>query len=269
MKEKKMNAELKKELLDIVENNTDELIQNWISYFDENEKNDEYRHYDDFLGFFEECIEADLNPNSDEAEALKHFLNKLKDIIGEERFFNFENSIYTSFLKFPIFNLMQKRGLFTYENIEPITKFFEAVTSSLIIELIKNNRTIQESSIKELEEREAPISEIWDGVLMVSIVGTLDSQRVLQIIDKVLAYLEQSNFSDVIVDISAIFDVNSEVTNQLMKLNNSIHFMGVNAYITGITANIAKSLTHLDINLGDIKTYSNTKNALKEILGNR
>jgi anti-anti-sigma regulatory factor len=199
--------------------------------------------------------------------ALRHFLSKIKDIIGEDNFFHFQDSIYICFLKLPILKLLEKYGLLSYENIESITHFFETLTSSLVTELIASNKANQESSAKELEEREAPISEIWDGVLMVSIVGTLDSQRVLQIIDKVLTHLEGSNVTDVIIDISAIFDVNSEVTNQIMKLNNSIHFMGVNAYLSGITANIAKSLTHLDISLGDIKTYSSTKKALKEILG--
>jgi anti-anti-sigma regulatory factor len=261
-----MNEELKKALLDIVKNHTDELIQEWINYFDEDQRDDEYRHYDDFLGFFEECVETGLDPKSDEAEALKHFLTKLKDIIGEYEFFHFHGSIYSCFLKFPILKLMEKRKLLTYENIKPITYFFETLTSSLIIDLLKKSKEFEEASMKELAEREAPISEIWDGVLMLSIVGTLDSQRVLQIIDKILYELEHKNFTDVIVDISAIFDVNSEVSKQLIKLNNAIHFMGAKSYLTGITANIAKSLTHLDINLGDIKTYLTTKKALKDIL---
>jgi rsbT co-antagonist protein RsbR len=261
-----MNEEFKKNLLKLIQDYSEELIHEWISYSSKTDKDDEYRHYDDFLGFFEECVEADLNPESDETLALKHFLIKVKEIIGETSFFNFKGSIYTCCLKYPILKLLEKKGLFEFNNIRTISSFFENITSSLIMDLIENNKNIQESSIKELEEREAPISEIWDGVLMVSIVGTLDSQRVLKIIDKVLNYLENADFSDVIIDISAIFDVNSEVTNQLMKLNNSVHFMGTNVYVTGITANIAKSLTHLDINLGDIKTYSNTKKALKYIL---
>jgi anti-anti-sigma regulatory factor len=262
-----MNSEFKQKLIEILQNNSEELIHEWINYFDDENKDDEYRHYDDFLGFFEECVEADLNPNSEETLALRHFLSKIKDIIGEDDFFHFQDSIYTCFLKLPILKLLEKYGLLSYENIESITHFFETLTSSLVTELMASNKADQESSAKELEEREAPISEIWDGVLMVSIVGTLDSQRVLQIIDKVLARLEGSNVTDVIIDISAIFDVNSEVTNQIMKLNNSIHFMGVQSYLSGITANIAKSLTHLDISFGEIKTYSSTKKALKEILG--
>lgn len=264
-----MNEELKMALLDVIKNDSEALINEWINYFDKNQKDDEYRHYDDFLGFFEECVEADLDIKSEEADAMKHFLEKLKDIVGENEFFNFNNSVYTCFLKFPLFKLLEQRDLFNYKNVTPITQFFEALTSSLIINLLSHNKKIQETSMQELADREAPINEVWDGIVMVSVVGTLDSQRVLQIIDKVLHHLEQTNSAHVIVDVGAIFDVNSEVANQLMKLNNAIHFMGSRVYLAGITASIAKSLTHLDINLGDIKTYSTAKKAMEEILGKK
>ena len=262
-----MTQEFKEKLLEVVRNNSEEMIAEWLQFFkDSDQKDDEHRHYDDFLGFFEECVEEGLDGNSDTTQALQHFLLKIKEIIGEDAFFNFQGSVYTCFLKFPIFKLLEKKALFTAENIIPITRFFEAITSHIIIDMVSKSKLFQNSSIQELTEREAPMSEIWEGVFMVSIVGTLDSQRILEIIDKVLLYLEQHGSKHVIVDISAIFDVNSEVTSQLMKLNNAIHFMGAKAYITGVTANIAKSLTHLDISLEDIKTYATTKQALQEIV---
>ena len=61
--------------------------------------------------------------------------------------------------------------------------------------------------------------------------------------------------------------MNSEVARQIIKLNNAIHYMGSTAYLTGITPAIAKSLTHLDINLGDIKTFSTTQKAMEAIIG--
>ena len=258
-----------KEILkDIIQNDTENLIQYWIELFSEDEKDEEYRYYDDFLGFFEECIESDLDPNSPEAEALKHFLEKIIEIKGEDKFFNFKNSVYTCYLKFPILRRLEDKGYFHYEVVSKITSFFESLTSKIIIDILKRNREIQEGALEELEEREAPISEIWDGVIMVSIVGTLDSNRVLKIIDKVLDRLEKSNIDHVIVDIGAIYDVNSEVSRQIIKLNNAVHFMGAHIYLTGITPSIAKSLTHLDINLGDVKTFSTTKRAMEYILGN-
>jgi len=260
----------KDKLLEIVKNESEELITEWLKYFeDSNTKDEQYRYYEDFLGFFEECIEENLDPKSDSAKAMIHFLLKIKDLISEEEFFNFNNSIYTCYLKFPIYKILAKENLFTFEYITPITNFFESLTSHIILDLIKTNRTSQEASLKELEAREAPMSEILDDVLMVSIVGTLDSQRVLEIMDKVLQNLENRKIDHVIIDIGAIFDVNTEVTNQIIKLNKSIHYMGAKVYITGVTANIAKSLTHLDINLGDIRTFSTTKQAVYKILKNK
>jgi len=260
--------ELKSILQDIIQNESEELIGYWLENFEDGEKDDEYRYYDDFLGFFEECVEVNLDVNSAETDALLHFLSKLAELQGEERFFNFkDNVVYTSYLKFPILKKLEEKNAFKYEMVSKVTTFFESLTSKIIVELLTKNREIQKSAMDELEEREAPISEIWNGVIMLSIVGTLDSNRVLKIIDKVLERLAQNDIENVIVDIGAIYDVNSEVSRQIIKLNNSVNFMGSNIYLTGITPSIAKSLTHLDINLGDIKTFSTTKKAMEYILG--
>jgi len=264
-----MTDNFKSSLLNILQNNSEQLISEWLHYFEDNQKDDEYRHYDDFLGFFEECVESGLDASSDEAEALKHFLVKINDIIGEDTFFHFNNSVYTCFLKFPILKLLEENKLFNLENVAPITKFFESLTSQLIVTMLQANKHHQITTTQELSEREAPISEIWEGVLMVSIVGTLDSHRILQIIDKVMHEIEKKEYSNVVVDISAIFDMNSEVANQIIKLNNTIHYMGVKPYITGVTGNIAKSLTHLNISLGDVHTYATTKKVMKKILKKR
>ena len=259
--------EYKKILKEIIENESEDLIQYWIELFPDEEKDDEYRYYDDFLSFFEECVEADLIPNSPEAEALKHFLKKLIEIKGEDKFFNFRDSVYTCYLKFPILKKLDEKNMFKFDIASKITSFFESLTSKIIIELLQKNKEMHQNTLEELEERDAPISEIWDGVIMVSIVGTLDSNRVLKIIDKVLDKLDKSNVEHVIVDIGSIYDVNSEVSRQIIKLNNAVHFMGANVYLTGITPAIAKSLTHLDINLGDIKTFITTKKAMEYIIG--
>lgn len=260
--------DLKKILKELIENESEALVQEWGAMFeDDEEREEEYRYYDDFLGFFEECVEADLDPDSQEAQALIYFLIKLEEMRGEERFFHFKKSVYTCYLKFPILKKLEEKGYFTYEIVAKITAFFESITSRIIISLLSKNREIQQSTLAELEEREAPISEIWSGVIMVSIVGTLDSHRVLKIIDKVLSRLDKSEIEYVIVDIGSIYDINSEVSRQIIKLNNAVHFMGAKVYLTGITPAIAKSLTHLDIHLGEIRTFSTTKKALEHIIG--
>jgi rsbT co-antagonist protein RsbR len=263
-----MKMEDKKILIDIIENEAEDLKKEWISLFDDEEKDEEARYYEDFLGFFEECVESDLDPNSAESEALVHFLMKVVELKGEEKFFNFRDSVYTCYLKFPILKKLEEKRRFHYELVSQITKFFEAVTSKIIISILKSNREMQKITMQELEERDAPISQVWKDILMVSIVGTLDSHRVLKILDKILNRLEKSEIEHVIIDIGSIYDINSEVARQLIKLNNAIHYMGSNAYLSGITPSIAKSLTHLDVKLGDIKTFSTTYKAMEKIIGN-
>ena len=260
-----MTQEIKQQIQDVITNNSAQLVAEWSQFFSENEKEVQSRYYDDFLGFFEECLEDDLNVKSDSAQTMAMFLTKLYEILGEEYFFNFKDSVYTCFMKFPIFAVLDQKGKFHYPIAQVLTSFFESMTSRMVINIVQKNRELVRSTSFELEEREAPMSEIFDGVLMVTLVGTLDSNRILKIIDKVLKHLEEENIAHVIVEINAIFDMNSEIAQQIIKLNNAIHFMGSNSYISGVNANIAKSLTHLGISLGDVKTYRTTKAAMKNI----
>ena len=262
-----MDKEFKKELLNMIENKSEDLIQSWIELFNSDEDKDiQHRYYDDFLGFFEECIESDLFIDSEEYNATVSFLIKLADIIGHEKFFRFRHCHYLAYMSIPIIKELENTKYFRSEYIKKISIFFESITSRIMMDIINDKKEFEVASAIELEEREAPLSEIWDGILMVSIVGTLDSNRILKIIDKILERLESGDICHVIIDISAIFDMNSEVANQILKLNHAIKFMGVSSYLTGISKNIAKSLTHLDISLGDIKTFNKTKVAVHSII---
>lgn len=260
-----MTEEIKQQIHQVIKNNSSELIEEWAQFFSESEQEIQSRYYDDFLGFFEECLEDDLNVTSDSAQTMAMFLENLYGILGEEYFFNFKNSVYTCYMKFPLFAILDRKGEFHYLIAKLLSSFFESMTSRMIINIVKKNQEIVRSTSFELEEREAPMSEIFDGVLMVTLVGTLDSNRILKIIDKVLKHLEEGNIAHVIVEINAIFDMNSEIAQQIIKLNNAIHFMGSYSYISGVNSNIAKSLTHLGISLGDVKTYRTTKAAMKSI----
>lgn len=258
--------ELLTPIVDIIRLERSVLIQSWIESFSPEERESEMRYYADFLSFFEECLQSDLDPMSDEAVALTNFLKKVAEIRGEERFYSFRNSVYTCYLKFPLFKALDNKGMFHYEVAAKMTAFFESLTSRLIFNVLQENSRIQQASAAELSEREAPISEIWKGILLVSIVGTLDSNRVIQVIDKILGTLERLESEHVIIDINAIFDVNTEVANQLRKLYSAIAMMGSQAYLTGISKNIAKAMTHLDLSIGEVKTFRSTRQAVEFIL---
>jgi len=249
----------------IIATHRNELIEWWLTYFPEEEHEAERRYYADFLSFLDECFHSDLDPNSDEALALSHFMEKLAEIKGDD-FYRFRNSVYTCYLKFPIYRLLDQEGVFHFELATRLTAFFESLTSRLIFEVLTRKNEVLRASESELAEREAPISEIWKGVLIVSIVGTLDSNRVITIIDKVLTAIEQHAAETVIIDVGAIFDINTEVANQLRKLYTAVALMGAKAILVGIKKNIAKAMSHLDISIGEIATYRTARQALEWII---
>ncbi|MEA1892656.1 MAG: STAS domain-containing protein [Campylobacterota bacterium] len=261
-----MDKEFKEELQRILRERNENLIEDWLTLFNRDEIDKQHRYYDDFLGFFEECLERDLFVDTDEYNATVQFLIKLVDVIGQEEFFHFRHCHYLAYMPFPILRELEHSGNLNTENTKKILIFFESITSKIMLNILNDKKEFEKASITELEEREAPLSEILDGILMVSIVGTLDSSRILKIIDKILDRLEEGDIEHVVIDISAIFDMNSEVANQILKLNNAVTFMGVDAYLSGISKNIAKSLTHLGISLGDIQTFQKTKSAVAAIL---
>jgi anti-anti-sigma regulatory factor len=249
----------------IIEEDFNLLVEYWLDYFNENEKEAQRRYYSDFLSFFEECIDNELNREDESFEVLIKFLEKLMEIVGDREFFHFRHSIYSSYLKYPILRRLKEKDKFDFILVAKITSFFDTLSSRLIIAHINKTTDLVKGMEEELEIRESAVSEISDGVLLTVIVGLLDSDRVMKIIDKILDKIEQLETKAVIIDITHIEDMNSEIANQLIKLKNSIHFMGVEAIISGINKNVAKRLTHLQINLGEMKTFRNIKDALKAI----
>ncbi len=253
-------------LKQIIQEDKSALIEEWVTYFEPEERPAQARYYADFLSFFEECLESGLAVDSEEARALSHFMQKLAEILGDKRFFNFRSSVYTCYLKFPLMKQLEARGAFCFAIARRMTSFFESLTSRLVLHYVESRERAEAAAAKELQAREAPISEIWDGVLLVAIVGTLDSQRVIEIMDKVLSAVESTRAREVILDVGSIHDINTEVALQLQRLNHAIAFMGARAHLAGINKNIAKVMAQLDITVGEMATFRTVRQALESLV---
>lgn len=260
-----IDTEFRTFLHTMLAHNTQDLIHYWLIFFEEEEQEVQHRYYADFLSFFGECVTDDLQLHTASSQSLFNFMVRLSELIGEETFYNFKNSVYTCYLKFPIFQLMEEKKVFNFKNIATLTAFFESLTSRVMLVYIHKKKQIEEKAAKELKEREAPMSIIGIGILMVSIVGTLNSQRVSVMIDRVLEKIEKEHIKHVIIDINALSEIDIEVTQQLIKLSKAMSFMGTRSYLAGVTKNVAKHFTYMEVNLGDVRPYSSTKDALDEI----
>lgn len=116
----------------------------------------------------------------------------------------------------------------------------------------------------ELKQTSTPITSIWDGVLTLPIIGTLDSQRTLVVMERLLTKIETDRARAVVMDVTGVQTVDSQVAHHLIQMTRAVRLMGAHAILTGIRPDIARALTSLDIELTDVTTRATLSDGLKE-----
>jgi rsbT co-antagonist protein RsbR len=115
----------------------------------------------------------------------------------------------------------------------------------------------------DAEETLLPVLKVWEGILAVPVIGTLDSARAETITDNLLREIARIDSAVVIVDISGVPAVDSTVANHLLRTGTAIRLMGGTYIVSGIRPEIAQSITHAGIDLTGVVTKSTMANALK------
>lgn len=122
-------------------------------------------------------------------------------------------------------------------------------------------RVKEESKLLEMA---TPITELWDGILLLPLVGLVTTQRALNLIHLVLKKIADSQAKVFILDISGVSNVDTAVANHFIKLSKSTKLMGCNCTISGISPAIAQTMIELGIQIEDISTTSSMKDALEK-----
>ncbi|MHB1566035.1 MAG: STAS domain-containing protein [Acidiferrobacter sp.] len=143
------------------------------------------------------------------------------------------------------------------------TLFNEVMLSVFHTYLHEREQTIKAQQ-EELKRTSTPITSIWDGVLTLPIIGTLDSSRTLVIMEKLLTRIETDRTRAVVMDVTGVQTVDSQVSHHLIQMTRAIRLMGATAILTGIRPDIARALTSLNIELTDVTTRATLSDGLKE-----
>lgn len=116
---------------------------------------------------------------------------------------------------------------------------------------------------EEILELSSPVVQIWDGVLAVPLIGTLDSYRTQQVTETILEAVVHTRSEQVILDITGVPTVDTQVAHHLLKTVAALRLMGAEAIISGIRPQIAQTMVHLGVDLGQVVTKARLSDALK------
>lgn len=128
---------------------------------------------------------------------------------------------------------------------------------------IKGREEVINRQYSEINEISTPVIKVWDGVLALPIIGTIDSSRTQIVMESLLQEIVESGCSIAILDISGVPTVDSLVAQHLIKTVKATRLMGAECIISGIKPEIAQTIVHLGIDLGEVQTKSSLAGALK------
>lgn len=148
----------------------------------------------------------------------------------------------------PLLRLVDELGLFTFET-------FAAARESIISE-----------QAEQLLELSTPVVKLWEGIVAVPLVGTLDSARTQVVMEKLLNTLVETGSTQAIIDITGVPAVDTQVAQHLLRTVVAARLMGAECTISGIRPQIAQTVVALGIEFGDIRTRATLADALVDAL---
>jgi rsbT co-antagonist protein RsbR len=115
---------------------------------------------------------------------------------------------------------------------------------------------------EELLELSTPVIKLWEGVLAVPMIGTLDSARTQLVMESLLQRIVEHGAEIAIIDITGVPTVDTLVAQHLLKTVTAIRLMGADCIISGVRPQIAQTIVHLGVDLQGVTTKANLADAL-------
>ncbi|MGZ4788562.1 MAG: STAS domain-containing protein [Terriglobales bacterium] len=114
---------------------------------------------------------------------------------------------------------------------------------------------------QEMLELSTPVVKLWEGILALPLIGTLDSARTQIVMETLLQKIVETGSSVAIIDITGVPTVDTLVAQHLIKTVTAARLMGADCIISGIRPQIAQTIVHLGVGLGDVTTKASLADA--------
>lgn len=149
-----------------------------------------------------------------------------------------------------------------FEESSKINRIMDDLSIVTFETFIKGREEVILRQTDEIAEISTPVIRVWDGILALPIIGTLDSQRTQVVMENLLQEIVETGSSIAILDISGVPAVDSLVAQHLIKTVSATRLMGAECIISGIRPEIAQTVVHLGIDLSNIITKASLASAL-------
>lgn len=210
-------------------------------------------------------------PESSDFEGILEILSGISISRARQGFSPRETGAFVTSLREALLEILQKEmskdmaGL--YDVSLKLNRLIDSFTAVTFETFIKGREEVILRQTDEISEISTPVIHVWDGILALPIIGTLDSARTQVVMENLLQEIVDTGSSIAILDISGVPAVDSLVAQHLIKAVSATRLMGAECIISGIRPEIAQTIVHLGIDLSNIITKATLASALKFAFG--
>ena len=201
-----------------------------------------------------------------EWQDVRRFLEDLSRQRVLKGFSSAETASFVFSLKRPLFDLVQSGFADAPQEMAAQLWAVSEMLDTLGLHTVKAFQRTREDVIQrqqeEMLELSTPVVKLWEGVLALPMIGTLDSQRTQVVMESLLQRIVETESEIAIIDITGVPTVDTLVAQHLLKTVTAIRLMGADAIISGVRPQIAQTIVHLGLDLQGIVTKANLADAL-------
>lgn len=264
-------------IVNALQANQDKVLEYWVNQRELSEDfGGNFNSFDDLKAqsaeLLEEVLKSITSGNitdlySSELEALTDYVSGLTLSRAKQGFSPRETATYIFSLKDALLKvlgeLIQDDPRELYSVTLEISKFIDNIGIVSFETFIRGREEVIMSQADEMAELSTPVIKVWDGIIAMPIIGTLDSARTQVVMENLLQGIVDTESSIAILDISGVPAVDSLVAQHLIKTVNAIRLLGADCVISGIRPEIAQTVVHLGIDLSKMVTKATLASALK------
>ncbi len=264
-----------------LQKNKKQLLEVWMSQQLEDEtlredlmSNEELRKQSEELldGFVKAIGSGKVDSiNTPEFEPVTDILSDISITRARQGFSPRETGTYILSLKAALSQVLEKEyaedARLLYQTMLALHKLLDSLSIVTFETFIKGREEVIVRQTDEISEISTPVIRVWDGILALPIIGTLDSMRTQMVMENLLQEIVNTESSIAILDISGVPAVDTLVAQHLIKTVSATRLMGAECIISGIRPEIAQTIVHLGIDLSGVKTKASLASALRLAFG--
>lgn len=201
-----------------------------------------------------------------EWQDVRRFLEELSRERVLKGFNSTETASFIFSLKRPLFEVIQQGyandPALLGDQLWAISELIDQLGLHTVSVFQKTREDVIQRQQEEMLELSTPVVKLWEGVLALPMIGTLDSQRTQVVMESLLQRIVDTGSEIAIIDITGVPTVDTLVAQHLLKTVTAIRLMGADAIISGVRPQIAQTIVHLGLDLNGIVTKANLADAL-------